>query len=123
VAATIAASRLGITASRKVGNAVRRNRFKRRVREWFRRRRSELDPSVDLVVIARKSGAGLEMAELDRQLQSDIDGLEASYDPTAEQLDEVMVKPKSTDITLEAFGLAWMPYRKGADGRLSPDWV
>ena len=40
----------------------------------------------------------------------------------AEQLDEVMVKPKSTDITLEAFGLAWMPYRKGADGRLSPDW-
>ena len=62
------------------------------------------------------------MAELDQQLQSDIDNLEASYDPAAEQLDEVMVKAKSTDITLEAFGLAWMPYRKGADGRLSPDW-
>jgi hypothetical protein len=55
-------------------------------------------------------------------LQSDIDSLEASYDPAAEQLDEVMVKPKSTDITLEAFGLAWMPYRKGSDGRLAPDW-
>jgi hypothetical protein len=63
-----------------------------------------------------------EMAELDRLLQSDIDSLEASYDPAAEQLDEVMVKPKSTDITLEAFGLAWMPYRKGSDGRLAPDW-
>jgi ribonuclease P protein component len=51
-----------------VGNAVRRNRFKRRVREWFRRRRLDLDPPVDLVVIARRSGAALEMAELDQRL-------------------------------------------------------
>ncbi|MBW2496252.1 MAG: ribonuclease P protein component [Deltaproteobacteria bacterium] len=65
---TVAGSRLGITASRKVGNAVRRNRFKRRVREWFRRRRLDLDPPVDLVVIARRSGAALEMAELDQRL-------------------------------------------------------
>ncbi len=27
-----------------------------------------------------------------------------------------------TFITLEAFGLTWMPYRKDAGGRLSPDW-
>lgn len=60
--------RLGITASRKVGNAVRRNRFKRRVREWFRRRRRELDPGLDVVVIARKSGAALGMEELDERL-------------------------------------------------------
>ena len=31
-----AASRLGITVSRKVGGAVVRNRVKRRIREWFR---------------------------------------------------------------------------------------
>jgi len=44
-------ARLGITASRKVGNAVVRNRLKRRVREIFRRwpeRRSV--PAVDVVV-------------------------------------------------------------------------
>jgi len=48
--------------------------------------------------------------------------LEATFEPAAEQLEEVLVKPKSTDITLDLFGLTWMPYRKDAGGRLSPDW-
>jgi ribonuclease P protein component len=61
-------SRLGITASRKVGNAVVRNRFKRRIREWFRHRRSELREDLDLVVIARRSGSTLSLAELDERL-------------------------------------------------------
>jgi len=46
-------ARLGITVTRKVGGAVRRNRIKRLVREWFRGRREELK-SCDLVVIARR---------------------------------------------------------------------
>jgi len=60
--------RLGITASRKVGNAVCRNRFKRRVREWFRQRRHQLPESIDLVVIARRSGGQLAFRELDERL-------------------------------------------------------
>lgn len=47
------AARLGITVTRKVGKAVRRNRIKRIVREWFRGRRQELK-SCDLVVIAKR---------------------------------------------------------------------
>ena len=46
-------SRLGITVTRKVGGAVRRNRIKRLVREWFRSRRSEFG-SCDLVLIAKR---------------------------------------------------------------------
>ena len=46
-------ARLGITVTRKVGGAVRRNRIKRLVREWFRGRQEELK-SCDLVVIARR---------------------------------------------------------------------
>jgi len=61
-------SRLGITASRKVGNAVVRNRFKRRIREWFRQRRGELGEDLDLVVIARRSGSRLSFVELDERL-------------------------------------------------------
>ncbi len=46
-------ARLGITVTRRVGKAVRRNRIKRLVREWFRRRKGELG-ACDLVVIAKQ---------------------------------------------------------------------
>ena len=52
-------ARLGITASRKVGNAVVRNRVKRRVREWFRREGQPLMMDLDAVVIARAGAGGL----------------------------------------------------------------
>ncbi len=61
-------SRLGIIASRKVGNAVCRNRFKRRVREWFRHRRADFEQDLDLLVIARRSGVRLSAGDLDRRL-------------------------------------------------------
>jgi ribonuclease P protein component len=42
--------RLGLTASRKVGNAVARNRVKRVMRDIFRRHRQDLGVAMDLVV-------------------------------------------------------------------------
>jgi ribonuclease P protein component len=53
-------SRLGITVSKKVGNAVRRNRIKRQVREQFRKNKSHLPKGYDIVFIARKGIAGKE---------------------------------------------------------------
>ncbi len=47
-------TRLGITASKKVGNSVARNRIKRLVREFFRLNRDRLPVSTDIVVIAKK---------------------------------------------------------------------
>lgn len=46
-------SRLGVTASRRVGNAVVRNRAKRVVREAFRATTDLFRDGVDLVVIVR----------------------------------------------------------------------
>ena len=56
--------RLGITVSKKVGNAVTRNRVKRFVREFARlardATRSWLPADRDVVVIARASAAALD---------------------------------------------------------------
>lgn len=50
-------SRLGITVTKKTGNAVVRNRIKRLVREFFRQNRHLLRAGVDVNVIAKKSAA------------------------------------------------------------------
>ena len=55
--------RLGITASRRVGNAVVRNRVKRAVRDWFRSCHGRIDAGtegLDFVVIARRAAASLD---------------------------------------------------------------
>ena len=46
-------SRLGITASKKVGNSVVRHRVKRLIREVFRLHEGEIPAGYDFVAIAR----------------------------------------------------------------------
>ncbi len=48
-------SRLGVTVSKRVGNAVVRNRTKRRLREIFRRGKGHFGDHYDVVIIAKRS--------------------------------------------------------------------
>lgn len=57
-------SRLGLVVSRKVGNAVARNRVKRRVRELFRTTSDLVPAGVDLVVIAGPGAADTSLAAI-----------------------------------------------------------
>jgi ribonuclease P protein component len=59
-----------VTASRKVGRAITRNRVKRGIREWFRACRDEFELDVDIVVIARREAAALGTAEIDDDLKA-----------------------------------------------------
>ncbi|MCD7775667.1 MAG: ribonuclease P protein component [Clostridiales bacterium] len=45
--------RIGITASKKIGNAVQRNRARRVIREAFRMLQDNVSPGFDIVFVAR----------------------------------------------------------------------
>ena len=46
--------RIGITVSKKVGNAVRRNRIKRLLREFFRLHKALFLPGLDYSIVVKK---------------------------------------------------------------------
>lgn len=60
--------RLGVVASRKVGDAVARNRAKRLVRESFRLQQAALPRGLDLVIVVRPGTAELGLAEIAGEL-------------------------------------------------------
>ena len=63
-----------------------------------------------------------EIAALNSQLEKEIADLDTSFNAQAEELGEIVVRAKSTDIHVVIAGLAWLPYTKGEDGRLKPAW-
>ncbi len=77
----ISCSRFGFTASKKVGNAVCRNRAKRRLRALSRTiGMSALRTSTDYVLIARQSVLGAEFASLSVDLQKAIKAVHMKLD-------------------------------------------
>ena len=60
-------TRLGLSISKKVGNAVVRNNWKRRIREAFRKQRLEMPVGMDLVARPKK-GAVCDYASIHRSI-------------------------------------------------------
>ncbi|MCR8658471.1 ribonuclease P protein component [Paenibacillus endoradicis] len=60
--------RLGISASKKIGNAVVRNRMRRVIKEIVRHMEQEIAQNVDFILIVRKPAVSMSYTELDRSI-------------------------------------------------------
>lgn len=60
--------RLGVVASKRVGNATQRNRAKRRLRESFRVNRDAFSGPVDVVIVAHRAILRAKWREIESEL-------------------------------------------------------
>ncbi len=61
-------NRLGITATKKIGGAVERNRARRVIREAYRLSEEQLPIGLDIVIVARKKAVFVKMGQIQRSL-------------------------------------------------------
>ena len=61
--------RIGLSVSKKVGNAVTRNQIKRFIRQTFLQLKDDLHIGKDYVIIARKPTAEMGMHEIKKSLE------------------------------------------------------
>ena len=77
-------SRVGLTAGRVLGNAVERNRIKRRIRAAVRQHRLELTASVDVILHPRRTVLEAEFAAIEGEVQQALRTVQAAAE-TAER--------------------------------------
>jgi ribonuclease P protein component len=75
---TVGKARLGLSVSKKVGTAVKRNQVRRRLKEIFRSAAGTLPTDLDLVISARPSAAGASFEELTEEFARALQRLSKS---------------------------------------------
>lgn len=63
-------SRVGFSISKKYGNAVARNKIKRRLKEIYRKRIDDIKPGYDLIFIVRVGARGANFKKLENRMDN-----------------------------------------------------
>jgi hypothetical protein len=63
-----------------------------------------------------------DLAALNEQASIELAKLSEKYNAQDDELTELPVRPKTTDIHVPVIGLAWLPYAQDQQGRYQPAW-
>ena len=102
--------RLSSSSASKVGSAVK-------TAGRMRKEAADVEHAKETATAVRQ-----QMDELNAEFEQEVAKLRENYDAQMEDLDEITIKPKSTDIHIHFVGLAWLPYSKDQKNRLRPAW-
>jgi hypothetical protein len=111
LSAVLGRKRLSSTSASKVGTAIKNAGGARKEAADVARAKET----------AKKVQADLQA--LNRQLDQEIRDLDSAFDAQAEELDEILIRARSTDIHVPVIALAWMPYKADDKGRMRPAWI
>jgi len=86
---------VGISASKKIGNAVVRNRMRRLIKEIVRHMEDQIVPRVDFILIVRKPAITMSYGELERSIKHVLRKAGLMKDSKAKTTRTATVKGKS----------------------------
>ncbi len=95
--AVLGRKRISTTSASRVGSAVRKAGSARKQAGDVRRAQETVE------------SVQAKLEELQLAFDDEVDQLDAAYDAQSEELDETLVKPKSTDIEVAFVSLGWEP--------------
>ncbi|MEO8225352.1 MAG: ATP-binding protein, partial [Gammaproteobacteria bacterium] len=117
MAVSVGTALLGALLGRKAISATSVGRVSTAVRKAGNAQRQSGDVDRAAETVEKRQG---DLQDLEAQLQAELAGLEGSVDAGTEALEEISVRPKATDITVQFCGIGWFPCIEDALGNLRP---
>jgi hypothetical protein len=102
--------RLSTASATRVGSAVK-------TAGRMRKEAADVERAQQMADTTRR-----ELEALQTQFEQEVAKLALDFDAQRETLEQIEVKPKSTEIHIHFVGLAWAPYYRNGKGRLLPAW-